>query len=263
MQVCPLHRSLLHISDTKKPMLSDPTIPPPKPIIPSKPKSRPPVYSRELQALLTTGFSRSTANPLKPEHLIFPPVLPARADPSSEEARLLGPLSKRREVNKRWRYFVTEWKKILPPLEVVVKTPDGSENTGLDDVSQAGIRSAGFQGYGVFKEIEDIIGPVTPARPITRRERRTRPEDNPSPPSAMPRHPSRWLRRRYQELLGRLPALIYGYDPRYPEGRGSYSAQASIGALHHDVKATAHRRPVLDDSGLAWYQRAQLRNKKE
>ncbi|THV06028.1 hypothetical protein K435DRAFT_646143 [Dendrothele bispora CBS 962.96] len=239
-----------------EPILSDPSSPPPEPIIPSKPKSRPPVYSREMQALLTTTFSRSTGTPLKSEHLKFPPNLPARADPSSEEARLLGPLSKRLEVNKRWRFFAKETRKILPPLEVVVKSTDGSEKAGLEDTTQAGIRNVGLQGYSVFKEIEDIVGPLESPRPITRRERRTEPNNIPTSKNAS-RHPSRWLRRRYQELLGRLPALIYNYDPKYPNGRGSYSVQLATSALHPDIRSGAHRRPLLDQSNLAWFQRAQ------
>ncbi|KAJ6627104.1 hypothetical protein B0H10DRAFT_1780292, partial [Mycena sp. CBHHK59/15] len=105
--------------ETIEPVLVDPTAPKPPPIIPAVEKSRPPVYSAELKALLMSPHSRTT-RPLSQKELDFPTTLPARANPASDDAWLLGPLSKRRETNIRWRYFVAEWKKVRTPLQVVV-----------------------------------------------------------------------------------------------------------------------------------------------
>ncbi|KAF5374858.1 hypothetical protein D9758_000466 [Tetrapyrgos nigripes] len=228
-----------------KPILSDPTSPLPEPLIPSKAKSRPPLYTKELQALLTSSIARSTATPVKQEYLKFPPDLSPRADPTSEEARLLGPLSKRLEINKRWRFYTKEWRKVLPPAGVFVKSPDG---TVTSDLSQVGIRSVGLQD-DVFKGIEEIVGPLETPRPITRRERRLASDRT-------HRHPSRWLRRRYQELLGRLPTLVYSHDPNRPEKQGNYAVYLSTNALHPDLYNSAIRRPLLDDCNLAWVKQA-------
>lgn len=174
---------------------------------------------------------------------------------------MLGPLSKRLEVNKRWRFYTKEWKKILPPLEVVVRSHEGTERSGTDDIARAGIRSVGLQGHNVFKEIEDVVGPIDTRRPVTRRERKTLLESGELVSDSTSRHPSRWLRRRYQLLLGRIPSLVYSSDPKRPE-RGSYSVQLSVHALHPDVRPQAHRRAVLDDSHLAWFQQAEALDKK-
>ncbi|OBZ79295.1 hypothetical protein A0H81_00776 [Grifola frondosa] len=84
-----------------KPLLSDLKAPLPDRIIPQE-------RNRDLLRLAT------------------PPKLPNRADPTSEEARLLGPFSKRRQVNIRWRYFTQEWKKLYPPLQVTLKEETSS-----------------------------------------------------------------------------------------------------------------------------------------
>ncbi|KAF8898926.1 hypothetical protein BD779DRAFT_48542 [Infundibulicybe gibba] len=150
------HKAFAHILDVAygrkgklrweimEPLLSHPQALVPPRIIPAVEKSRPPIYSPELKALLTSAHSRTT-KPLSPQALNSPPLMPARANPSSEEARLLGRLSKRREVNIRWRYFTVEWKKIRPPLEVVVK--DISHDQGSPHIMRPGVR--GF----VFKDV--------------------------------------------------------------------------------------------------------------
>jgi hypothetical protein len=107
----------------------------------------------------------------------------------------------------------------------------------------------GAQGHNIFKEIEEIVGPVATSRPVTRRERG-------AASSSTPRHPSRWLRRRYQKLLGRLPALIYTYDPKHPEKQGKYTVQLPINAIHSDLNPSANRRPLVDDLNLAWLKQA-------
>ncbi|KAL0071793.1 hypothetical protein AAF712_000715 [Marasmius tenuissimus] len=180
----------------------------------------------------------------------FPPTLSPRADPSTEEARLLGPLSKRREVNTRWRYFVREWKKVYPPLQLILRDPSsGAESARPEDIHRVNIREVGAQGHGLFEEIEKLVGKPLSTRRLTRRERKT--SEAADTPNAPVRHPSRWLRRRYQRLLGKLPVLAYtkGKNPN----SGRYNVELSAMSLAHDLRTT-FRQPEMDTDNLAWYE---------
>ncbi|KAK1228662.1 hypothetical protein PQX77_008256 [Marasmius sp. AFHP31] len=177
-------------------------------------------------------------------------MLSPRADPSSEEARLLGPLSKRREVNTRWRYFVREWKKVYPPLQLILRDPSsGAESARLEDVDRANLREVGAQGHGLFEEIEKLVGKPLSTRPLTRRDRQTSEVADTSNTPA--RHPSRWVRRRYQRLLGRLPVLAYTQGKKPNTGR--YNIELSAMSLAHDLRTT-FRQPEMDAENLAWYE---------
>lgn len=232
-----------------QPLLSDPKAPLPPRIIPSDEKSQPPVYSPELKTLLTSNISR-TSKPLAHSDLKAPPLLPVRADPSSDDARLLGPLSKRREVNIRWRYFEQEWKKVRPPIEVTVLSTE-SEQLGRSqqDILRAGIREVGLQGLGLFEEVENLVGSSSPPR--TKRERQTLGDTTaPSNPSST-RLPSRWLRRRYEALLARMPIMTHTTSHK-PDGTGSY-----LVSLSPKARSTGQSREIelfaeVDDSDLAW-----------
>jgi len=230
-----------------KPLLSDPNAPIPPRIIHSVEKSRPPVYSPEMKALLTSGHARTT-KPLARKSLDFPPTLPTRADPVSDDAQLLGPLSKRREVNIRWRYFANEWKKVYPPLQVVANDPSDGVRDSVDDADlmRAGIRGFGMQGRGVFENISSVAGPLRMPNALTKKARQNAtivPEVTEPTTSRPPRHPSRWLRRRYQELLGRLPVLTYS---RYvANSKGNYSVSLSRNALAPSLYLTPARSPEL------------------
>ncbi|KAJ7169704.1 hypothetical protein C8R46DRAFT_896854 [Mycena filopes] len=216
-----------------EPFLTDPTAPAPARIIPAVESSRPPVYSNELRALLTSSESR-VGKALGNRDLQSPPTLPARADPNSEEALLLGPFSKRRETNTRWRYFAEESQKVRPPLEVVVDDiPADSCGATVDDARRVGIRSLPLQGLPVFKDVEALAS--------FRQERAhsKAPSDITSEPP-----PSRWLRRRYGTLLNRLPILTY----RVPPGDNTPRYSVSLSQSRLDVKTT-----VLGDSAdLEW-----------
>lgn len=245
-----------------KPMLFDPNAPIPSRIILADKKSRPPVYSPELKALLTSGHSRTT-KALELQSLTSPPKLSLRADPCSEDTRLLGPLSKRREVNIRWRYFVTEWKKIRPPLQVVVKDMSNEvvhNRSTKEDVRRAGIRGFGMQGFGVFEEIETLVGPPWIPKAPTRRERELGKKATYDSTSHIPRHPSRWLRRRYQELLGRMPVLTYTRTQNVrTEG---YSVSLSHRAIAPWQRYTANRLAEIDIVNLAWLEQADSEDEK-
>ncbi|KAF7339798.1 hypothetical protein MVEN_01896300 [Mycena venus] len=239
-----------------EPLLTDPTAPIPPRIIPAVESSRPPVYSTELRALLTTTSSRSVGKGVSEGTLDFPPKLPARAKPNSEEARVLGPFSKRRETNTRWRYFVEQWQNARPPLQVVVENiPSDTCGAALDDIRRVGIRGLPMQGLHVFEDVETLATP----RQNARRRTLEIPDHSNEP------HIPRWIRRRYQQLLTRIPILTYkvpaqNKPPRYsvslsphrPVTRG-FDADVS------DVEWLAERAPPAanpsPDTGVSHMER--------
>lgn len=194
-----------------------------------------------------------------------PPVLPARADPESEEARFLGPLSKRREVNMRWRYFRQEWKKVLPPLQVLVEKTDSGEpkiTASLEALQASNVQPVGLQGVGVMEEVQALArspskAPYTPSG--SSHQSGTGFDDASSRPlpqfeSHLPR---RFLRRRYQELLGRLPVLTYkpGLNPpkSLEQASARYQVSLSEDAIKHTLRSTPSRIPEISTVDLAWF----------
>ncbi|KAG6336134.1 hypothetical protein ID866_2944 [Astraeus odoratus] len=227
-------------------LLSAPDTPLPPPVIPGKDKSRPPVYSHELRALLMSSFARK--NPLKARDLFSPPILPARAKPGSADAILLGPLSKRREANIRRRYFTTEWKKVLPPLQISVE-PSCSDRNSKPDVASP--RDIGFEQTNVLQQVLDLAGGCFLSPRPTRREHKF--HIDAVPPCSNPfdgNLPTRWLRRRYRELLGRLPLLTCQPEQSVHQGYAiSVSKNALIGG-----KWQASRLRFVDEDDQAWLQ---------
>jgi len=228
-----------------KPLLSDLSTPLPQSIVPANKKSRPPVYSPVLKALLTSAYSRTT-KPLKIGNLVNPPVLPARADPSSSDARIFGPFSKRREVNIRCSYFASEWKKVFPPVEVHVG-PDASTSQNKKQSVKQVIPGFGMH-IGVFADVEKTIGTLNAPRPLPRRERSS--EQGNFEIGIKAGHSSRWLQRRYRSLLNRLPMLLHNPSDD-PQSSGSFSVQRS------ELSLPPYQRPIsclseVDSATLAW-----------
>jgi len=228
-----------------KPLLSDPRTPLPQPIIPTNKKTRPPVYSPALKALLTSPYSRTT-KPLKIGNLFNPPIMPARADPSSPEARIFGPLSKRREVNIRRCYFASEWKKVFPPIEVHVR-PDVSDSQNKKQCVKQLLPGFGMQ-IGVFAGIEKTIGTSKAPRPLPRRERSS--EQGYFEAGIKTGHSSRWLQRRYRSLLNRLPMLLYNPSDNH-QPSGFFSVQRSESSLPPYQRPVSYL-PEVDSITLAW-----------
>jgi len=217
-----------------EPLLSDPNAPLPPPIISNKESSRPPMYSPELTALLTSGLSRKK-KPLLPGDLSFPPILPERADPNSSDAKVLGPFSKRREVNARWKYFQQEWKKVFPPLQISFSP---GRDMGVKGSTSSAIRNIGFDGTTVFEELVQLTKPRNQSREGF---------DGPLP--------SRWLRRRYQELLGKLPILTFIPAREDAKARkpGGFAVSLAPDAIKSRVQA--RRLPYATDDDVAWNQK--------
>lgn len=123
--------------------------------------------------------------------------MPARADPNSIEAKYLGSFSKRRRKNILHRHYVRQVKRILPPLELSIP-----EDTAHRPFPQF---TSGLQEHGPIQSLEKMVGLPTPSRNLTRRERQA----GVIAPDVGKRHPNRWLRRRYQHLLAKIPVLVY------------------------------------------------------
>jgi hypothetical protein len=189
-----------------------------------------------------------------------PPILPERANPNSEQARLLGRLSKRREVNARWRYFTQEWKRIYPPLGVHVKAGSGDVSTDETALQNAGIRPVGLQNGSILEEIRALAGQ---GRRLHRggSKRQDGLQETASPAAATfdpCRLPVRWLRRRYQELLSRIPILTYTYSPDHPNRKGTYSVSIADEAISQKQRFAGKRLPFVDETDMAWIGASQL-----
>jgi hypothetical protein len=246
----PLHK-------ISQPLLSDPTASAPPRIISSVERSRPPVYSPELSALLLSPYARPLGRTtLKPSHLHDPPTLPSRADPSSGDARLFGPLSKRREVNTRWRYFSYQWKRVYPPIEVSVEYRGKQETPSQKDaVVDPPIPGVGMQTAGLLEELKTLAGPVSERPPSPRRIDPIYDTHTRSTTAERPVLPTRYLRRRYRELLGRLPILSYVPGSNSDgHATGKYAVSLAANALPQRIQhKTAHSSEV-DAVDLAWFQ---------
>lgn len=120
-----------------------------------------------------------------------------------EDRVLLGSLSKRREHNIRWRFFQNEWKKVYPPLAVPRQHP--AHHTNLHTPPRAPL-NFGDQSFSPLQDLLVLAGLPSPD-PSSKggNQQGASPFDGGLP--------VRWLRRRYQALLGRIPLLIARPSP--------------------------------------------------
>ncbi|KAG8870865.1 hypothetical protein FRC20_011227 [Serendipita sp. 405] len=185
---------------------SYPNFPKREAIIPGVEESRPPSYPPTLLALVTSAISKTTDKQYSAEEVLNPRKLPERADPTSEEARLLGPFSLRRKKNIHRRFFVEQTDRILPPLAV-----SSSATTADQTKPDIFIPSTGLERWNPMEMLEILASP----NPMYSPPSRSKPEDR-LPLSPTPRksghlrlggRSSRWLRRRYRELLASIPTM--------------------------------------------------------
>jgi hypothetical protein len=196
--------------------------------------SRPPMYSPALTALLTSPHSRTT-KPLSKSDIIRPRNLPACANPLSDEARIHGPFSKRREVNIRWRQFKTETKKLLPPLDAclansIIKDPNRTLDANLENL----------------ENVESAVGELCRGPTKTRREQKDMKKDE-SRTLSDHRHPSRWVRRRYRWLLSCSPRLMY-------QSEKLLGVQISQRSFSPSQKPAVHM-PEVDVTTMSWFRK--------
>ncbi|KAG8219662.1 hypothetical protein J3R82DRAFT_617, partial [Butyriboletus roseoflavus] len=200
-----------------EPLLSDPNVPFPTSTNPRKVNMRPPAYSPELAALLTSGISRTT-RALQKHHLVFPPGMSRRTTSNFEGTVLLGPLSRRREYNIRWRFFRSEWKKVYPPLQVSLQRPANQSNMHVFSNHPLNF---GFQNTITLQELLALAGSPSRLQLIQETSDTNLFDGN---------LPVRWLRRRYQALLGRVPLLIPRPLPQHNSKR-TYDVQLADNAI--------------------------------
>ncbi|KAL8277965.1 hypothetical protein RQP46_009597 [Phenoliferia psychrophenolica] len=170
-------------------------------------------FSPSLSALLTSSISHTTRPP-RPSHLISPPSLPPRADPSSEEARLLGPLTPQRVRAIRLRYWNSQTAKLRAPLAVQVRAAAGGEN-GQQLVRSAGVASGVLQKAGVmgvdveagWRRLEELEGKARvpdDARPRVPRRLQTRDERTTKGPTPFATPPKPQQERKVPRILSPL-----------------------------------------------------------
>ena len=182
------------------------------------------MYSPEITAPLGSTLARR-GSPRTQRQLQNPFSLPSRADPESSDAKILGPLSKRREVNLRWRFFEEEVK-VQPPLRLperclslyIVQQPCGDRQDRGDRRWRYGTThttACRISGNLRPRDLESIASP-NPNVP----KRATNPSlpnqtNNIPPPSTA----NRLIRRQHRKLLGKILILTYFKRPNNPVGR--------------------------------------------
>ena len=190
------------------------------PLIPSVPRTKLPQYTPLLRSYLLSAHSHRSGKVPTAAQIVTPPKLPPRADPSSEEARLLGPFSKRREANIRWRFLSGFREKVYAPLlpEEIEKLSHLSKSATKPSHTRSGKQSS----------TQQLQQHQKPKQGWGRVHRFT----------------GRFMRRRYQELLdsGAATTRCAGED-----GRESWStrkpAEATVSktfsATNEDLRWTS------------------------
>lgn len=214
------------------------------------------MYSQPLQALLLEAKARINGKSLAESKLQYPTDYPQRGIPGTPERTIMGPLSKRRQKNLLWRAFVRESAKVHYPLEVVVsKRQTAGQVSDPTALAAQGVRPLGFQDQGLYEEVEAIAG-FEPAV-LTSRERKALKLPAHQPVPRMTLHPKsrltgRFVRRRFRQLIDRIPILKYSYDDGTSAKPPSYSVHVSPHALtaqHRYVKVKVNHATLED---LAW-----------
>jgi len=110
-----------------------------------------------------------------------------------------------------------------------------------------------MQGSGVLESVEAIVGPPWTPKIPTRRDRRSTGDQSADLPVPRQQQLTRWLRRRYQELLGRLPILKYSYVEGHT---GKFDVSLHPGAVIPSKRCGTNRLAEADAVDLAWIQQA-------
>ncbi|EJD03694.1 uncharacterized protein FOMMEDRAFT_27599 [Fomitiporia mediterranea MF3/22] len=258
-----------------EPFLHDATAEPPPPIIPNVESSRPPIYTREMKALMTSNLSRINKKGLKPQLLNVPPSLPRRLDPNSEEARLLGPLSKRREVNARWRFFTEESKRVMPPLQVSVVDLDRESGTvtavppseATDKMQHLGLIRGQLQGTGLLESLESMVNSRKEPADATQKQKDLEQSDVDGQVvgQSAPVLPTKFLRRAHQRLLGKVPVLTFCRKTSTSKGKvlegGSYDITLPKQANSPNLIRSTSTLPLVDEVNIAWIRKAEEMDK--
>lgn len=131
-----------------------------------------------------------------------------------------------------------------------------------DALLGARIRGVGMQTAGLLDEVKSLAGPASEKPPAPRRVDQIYLPHTTHSSAADRRSPSnRFLRRRYRDLLGRIPVLTYSYVPGesvtssngYPTGK--YEVSLAPAALSQYVRQETAHSQELNAVDLAWFER--------
>lgn len=162
---------------------------------------------------------------------------------------LLGPLSRRREHNIRWRFFESEWKKVYPPLQISPCHP--ADHTNALVYSNPPV-DFGFQNTVVLKELLALAGSPSRSPEHAGRQKKVQRTQKPSDTNPFDGSlPVRWLRRRYQALLGRVPLLIPQSSSQNNNFKRTYDVQLADNAMTTS-KPHSSRLRVVDAEDISW-----------
>lgn len=212
-----------------------------------------------MTALLVSPLSRHGSIKRTSKQLQHPPILPKRADPTSDDAKVLGPFSKRREVNLRWRFFDQEMSRVQPPIEVSrthaikehrpLDSPAGKSTIWERDTGsskQPTPPPVGFQGTSVFRDLEAIASPIPNAQKGAVDPTHRDPAHNTPSASTL----NRFIRRQHRKILAKIPILTYSKPPNTPTG--NYQVSLSPLAYSDTLVRLTSAVPMADEADLAW-----------
>ena len=143
-----------------------------------------------------------------------------------------------------------------------MKQQGTSETSSKEDaLLGAKIRGVGLQTAGHLDEVKSLAGPASEKPPVPRRIDQIYLPYTHTPATDRRSLPNRFLRRRYRELLGRIPILTYSYVPGksvtsssdFPTGK--YEVSLARNALSQYVRQETVHSQELDAADLAWMER--------
>ena len=139
----------------------------------------------------------------------------------------------------------------------------GAQETSpqADALLGARIRGVGMQTAGLLEELRLLAGPVSGRPPAPRRIDPAYPFHTFSCAADRRALLNRFLRRRYRELLGRIPVLKYLYVPNKSAvgansySSGNYGVSLDLAAISPHIQYETAHSQELDAVDLAWYKR--------
>ncbi len=139
----------------------------------------------------------------------------------------------------------------------------GAQETSSQEgaLLSAKIRGVGLQTAGLLDEVKSLAGSASERPPAPRRVDPIYLPHTHSSTADRRSTLNRFLRRRYRELLGRIPVLTYSYVPGesvtssngYPTGK--YGVSLDPTSLSQYVRQEAVHSQELDSVDLAWFKR--------
>lgn len=241
-----------------------------------------------LAALVTSSIAHTARAPT-PSQLLNPPTLPARADPTSEDARLLGQLIPQRVRAIKRRYWNSQTGKLRAPITLRLHTDTGEvvdpelasellgKYTSLDiPPHKITLGRARLSELVEKANAPASSSPLPPRRlqsPDQRASRRSRDEEEALPRFASPRSDilrvlkpsaanSKWhlpksvtprlLRRRMQESLAQAPVMDVKLGSSQKEGGDAYTSKYNV--VRHEAAKGEKGRYRLQTAEERWWQ---------